>query len=138
MLCPVALARRRRACRHASGRLVRGRTARRRRGRGRTEGGGGGSRGCPRRGGRLRCAPCGGASGFVVSQLRSACCSRAQPRESRGGAPAASPDQRLGDLKTRGGSMARTPLLNRVEDAMGCVAAEEAAVTRREIVKRAA
>ena len=34
--------------------------------------------------------------------------------------------------------MARTPLLNQVEDAMGSIAAEEAGVTRREIVKRAA
>ena len=34
--------------------------------------------------------------------------------------------------------MARTPLLNRVEDAVGCIAAEEAGITRREIVKRAA
>ena len=34
--------------------------------------------------------------------------------------------------------MARTPLLNRVEDAVGCIAAEETRITRREIVKRAA
>ena len=34
--------------------------------------------------------------------------------------------------------MARTPLLNQVENAMGAIAAEEAGVTRREIVKRAA
>ena len=34
--------------------------------------------------------------------------------------------------------MARTPLLNQVEDAMGRIAAEEAGITRREIVKRAA
>ena len=34
--------------------------------------------------------------------------------------------------------MSRTPLLNQVEDAMGRVAAEDAGVTRREIVKRAA
>ena len=34
--------------------------------------------------------------------------------------------------------MARTPLLNQVENAMGSIAADEAGVTRREIVKRAA
>ena len=34
--------------------------------------------------------------------------------------------------------MARTPLLNQVEDAVGCIAAGEAGITRREIVKRAA
>ena len=34
--------------------------------------------------------------------------------------------------------MARTPLLNQVEDAMGRIAAEDTGVTRREIVKRAA
>ena len=101
-------------------RLVRGRIARRGRRRRRTEGRGGGSRGCPRRRGRLRRAPRRGASGSMVPQLRSACRARARSREGRGGAPPAPPDHRLGDLApTRGGGMARTPLLNQVEDAMG-------------------
>ena len=34
--------------------------------------------------------------------------------------------------------MARTPLLNHVEDAIGRIAAQEGGVTRREIVKRGA